>query len=292
MIHMMKKLALLISLIHCIFHFCAAQTSKCQQANGRGSVDCLAVTDIFHNHCKFEFLHYLSQQSSKYRAILYKPPGQKRGSLLTPQGAAWEAYPADLDARADHSFWKTFESVVILDTSAGVDEAAWIVHTVPGYPVPRVAYTFPASEYANGHLLICLSISESQIEPIAAALSLASPFIYYNDVPDAELDSRPSLKKVLNGETAMKPPFSTKQNIKTQANPSVPVQIFSKSERSKYEIYQRIISRQLKKTIKVWTRRDKKLKANCKIPGRHILLVSTPIDVNMQASSLEKDVTN
>ncbi|KRX51920.1 Deoxyribonuclease-2, partial [Trichinella sp. T9] len=230
---------------------------------------------------------------------------------LTPQGAAWEAYPADLDARADHSFWKTFESVVaaqnnkkffaynnaapgvvILDTSAGVDEAAWIVHTVPGYPVPRVAYTFPASEYANGHLLICLSISESQIEPIAAALSLASPFIYYNDVPDAELDSRPSLKKVLNGETAMKPPFSTKQNIKTQANPSVPVQIFSKSERSKYEIYQRIISRQLKKTIKVWTRRDKKLKANCKIPGRHILLVSTPIDVNMQASSLEKDVTN
>ncbi|KRZ48768.1 Plancitoxin-1 [Trichinella nativa] len=318
MIHMMKKLALLISLIHCIFHFCAAQTSKCQQANGRGT-----VTDIFHNHCKFEFLHYSSQQSSNYRAILYKPPGQKRGSLLIPPGAAWEGYPADLDAGAGHSFLKTFESVVaaqnnknffaynnvapgvvgvrtksnskgvvILDTSAGLDEAAWIVHTVPGYPKPRVAYTFPASEYANGHLLICLTISESQIEPIAAALSLASPFIYYNDVPDAELDSRPSLKKVLNGETAMKPPFSTKQNIKTQANPSVPVQIFSKSERSKYEIYQRIISRQLKKTIKVWTRRDKKLKANCKIPGRHILLVSTPIDVNMQASSLETDVTN
>ncbi|KRZ48765.1 Deoxyribonuclease-2-alpha [Trichinella nativa] len=305
MIHMMKKLALLISLIHCIFHFCAAQTSKCQQANGGGS------------------LHYSSQQSSNYRAILYKPPGQKRGSLLIPPGAAWEGYPADLDAGAGHSFLKTFESVVaaqnnknffaynnvapgvvgvrtksnskgvvILDTSAGLDEAAWIVHTVPGYPKPRVAYTFPASEYANGHLLICLTISESQIEPIAAALSLASPFIYYNDVPDAELDSRPSLKKVLNGETAMKPPFSTKQNIKTQANPSVPVQIFSKSERSKYEIYQRIISRQLKKTIKVWTRRDKKLKANCKIPGRHILLVSTPIDVNMQASSLETDVTN
>ncbi|KRY26360.1 hypothetical protein T03_15922, partial [Trichinella britovi] len=88
---------------------------------------------------------------------------------------------------------------------------------------------------------------------------LASPFIYYNDVPDAELDSRPSLKKVLNGVTAMKPPFSAKQSIKTQANPSVRVQIFSKSERSKYEcqiyvemfseIYQKIISRQLKKTI-------------------------------------------
>ncbi|KRX32792.1 Plancitoxin-1, partial [Trichinella murrelli] len=184
------------------------------------------------------------------------------------------------------------KGVVILDDRDGTDEAAWIVHTVPGYPIPKVQYTFPASEYANGHLLICLTIAESQIEPIAAALLMTSPFIYYNDVPDAEVNTRPSLKKVLSGETALKPPFSAKQNIKTQANPSVPVQIFSKSERSKYEIYQKIISKQLKKTIKVWSRRDKKLKANCKIPGRHILLVSSPIDVNTQASSLEKDVTN
>ncbi|KRX34991.1 hypothetical protein T05_5755 [Trichinella murrelli] len=58
------------------------------------------------------------------------------------------------------------------------------------------------------------------------------------------------------------------------------------------EIYQKIISKQLKKTIKVWSRRDKKLKSNCKIPGRHILLVSSPIVVDNQASSLEKDVTN
>ncbi|KRY42198.1 Plancitoxin-1 [Trichinella spiralis] len=283
-----EPIALLLSLIHCTLYFCAAQTSKCQQADGAGNVDW---------------------------AILYKPPGQKRGSLLIPPGAAWEGYPADLDAGAGHSFLKTFESVVGAhnnkkffaynnaapgvvgvktksNSKAPADEAAWIVHTVPGYPKPKVAYTFPASEYANGHLLICLTIAESQIEPIAAALLMTSPFIYYNDVPDAEVNTRPSLKKVLSGETALKPPFSAKQNIKTQANPSVPVQIFSKSERSKYEIYQKLISRQLKKTIKVWSRRDKKLKANCKIPGRHILLVSTPIDVNTQASSLEKDATN
>ncbi|XP_003372961.1 deoxyribonuclease II superfamily [Trichinella spiralis] len=241
MIHMMKKLALLLSLIHCTLYFCAAQTSKCQRADGGGNVDW---------------------------AILYKPPAQKRGRILIAPGAAWEVYPADLDAGAGHSFWKTFESVVgahnnknffaynnaapgvvgvktksnskgvvILDTTAPLDEAAWIVHTVPGYPIPKVAYTFPASEYANGHLLICLTIAESQIEPIAAALLMTSPFIYYNDVPDAEVNTRPSLKKVLSGETALKPPFSGKQNIKTQGNPTVPVQIFSKSERSKYGNY-------------------------------------------------------
>ncbi|XP_003381839.1 deoxyribonuclease II family protein [Trichinella spiralis] len=203
--------------------------------------------------------------------------------------------------------------VVILDSTPQTDSAAWIVHTVPGYPIPKVAYTFPASEYANGHLLICLTIAESQIEPIAVALFVASPFIHYNDVPDAEVRTRPTLKKLLNGETPIHPPFSSKQAIKTQAGDPVSVQIFSKSGRSKYErylkfckivkplkyehvwtkqIYQKIISRQLKKTIKVWSRRDKKLKANCKIPGRHILLVSSPISVDNQASSLEKDVTN
>ncbi|KRY45120.1 Plancitoxin-1, partial [Trichinella britovi] len=285
---MIKTIALLTSLIPCIFHFCAAQTSKCQQANGAGDVDW---------------------------AILYKPPGEKAGKILVPAGGAWEANPQNLENDRGHSFAKALESVVgnhqaktpgvigiktksnskgvvILDNTAQVDSAAWIVHTIPGYPVPKVQYTFPASEYANGHLLICLTIAESQIEPIAVALFVASPFIHYNDVPDAEVSTRPTLKKLLNGETPIHPPFSSKQTIKTQAGAPVSVQIFSKSGRSKYEIYQKIISKQLKKTIKVWSRRDKKLKANCKIPGRHTLLVSSPISVDGQASSLEKDVTN
>ncbi|KRZ81733.1 Plancitoxin-1, partial [Trichinella sp. T8] len=268
---------------------------------------------------------------------------------LVPAGGAWAPNPRDLENVREHSFAKALESVaqnhpaksffaynnaapgvigiktksnskgvVILDNTAPEDSAAWIVHTVPGYPKPKVPYTFPASEYANGHLLLCLTIAESQIEPIAVALFVAAPFIHYNDVPDAEVSTRPTLKKLLNGETAIKPPFLTKQNIVTQGAPAILVQVFSKSERSKYgkfskftqmqrnnetlkikantdkmyklithfallflemisEIYQKIISKQLKKTIKVWSRRDKKLKANCKIPGRHILLVSSPI---------------
>ncbi|KRY08800.1 Plancitoxin-1 [Trichinella patagoniensis] len=298
-----KKLALLASLILCLFQVCTAQTSKCKAADGNGDADW---------------------------AVLYKPPGEKTGKILVPPGEAWAPNPQNLENARDHSFAKALESVaqnhqdksffaynnaapgvigiktksnskvatfcaclgvLILDVNAA-DSAAWIVHTVPGYPVPKVQYTFPASEYANGHLLICLTIAESQIEPIAVALFVASPFIYYNDVPDAEVSTRPTLKKLLNGETPIHPPFSSKQTIKTQARDPVSVQIFSKSGRSKYEIYQKIISRQLKKTIKVWSRRDKKLKANCKIPGRHILLVSSSISVDGQASSLEKDVTN
>ncbi|KRZ02443.1 Deoxyribonuclease-2-alpha [Trichinella zimbabwensis] len=286
----MKEVTLLTLLIFCIFHFCIAQISKCRRADGGADIDWV---------------------------ILYKPPGEKRGKILVPAAGAWAGYPQDLhNANALESVSGTHankhffaynnvapgvvgvktksnsKGVVILDATAPADAAAWIVHTVPGYPKPKATYTFPASEYENGHLLICLTIAESQIEPIAAALFMASPFIHYNDVPEAEVKTRPTLRKLLNGEAAIMPPFSTKQNIGTQAGASVPVQIFSKSERSKYEIYQKIISKQLKKTIKVWSRRDKKLKANCKIRGRQILLVSSPISVDGQASSLEKDVTN
>ncbi|KRX43380.1 Deoxyribonuclease-2-alpha, partial [Trichinella murrelli] len=235
----MKEVTLLTLLIFCIFHFCIAQTSKCRQADGANDIDCNTASKV----------------------ILYKPPGEKRGKILVAAAPAWAAYPQDLDNNVgDHSFKKALESVTAThqnknffaynnaaagvvgvktksnskDTTAQTDAAAWIVHTVPGYPKPKVAYTFPASEYANGHLLICLTIAESQIEPIAVALFVASPFIYYNDVPDAEVSTRPTLKKLLNGETPIHPPFSSKQTIKTQAGAPVSVQIFSKSGRSKY----------------------------------------------------------
>ncbi|KAL1234335.1 Deoxyribonuclease-2 [Trichinella spiralis] len=159
----MKEVTLLALLIFCIFHFCIAQISKCRQADGANDIDWV---------------------------ILYKPPGEKRGKILVAAAAAWAAYPQDLDnAVAGVVGVKTksnSKGVVILDTTVPADAAAWIVHTVPGYPKPKVAYAFPASEYANGHMLICLTIAESQIEPIAVALFVASPFIYYNDVPDAE----------------------------------------------------------------------------------------------------------
>ncbi|KRX33704.1 Plancitoxin-1 [Trichinella murrelli] len=235
---LIKKLALTASSMLCIFQFCSAQTSKCQVAAGNRDADW---------------------------AILYKPPGDKAGKILVPAGGAWAPNPRDLENVREHSFAKALESVaqnhpaksffaynnaapgvigiktksnskgvVILDNTAPEDSAAWIVHTVPGYPKPKVPYTFPASEYANGHLLLCLTIAESQIEPIAVALFVAAPFIHYNDVPDAEVSTRPTLKKLLNGETAIKPPFLTKQNIVTKGAPAIPVQVFSKSERSKY----------------------------------------------------------
>ncbi|KAL1234293.1 Plancitoxin-1 [Trichinella spiralis] len=63
--------------------------------------------------------------------------------------------------------------VIILATNA--DSAAWIVHTVPGFPTARTAYSWPVAENARGHLLICLTISKSQINAIVLISPMTPP---------------------------------------------------------------------------------------------------------------------
>ncbi|KRY45394.1 Deoxyribonuclease-2-beta, partial [Trichinella britovi] len=126
---------------------------------------------------------------------------------------------------------------------------------------------------------------------IAMALRIATPLIYHNDIPDAEINSRPNLKKLVNGESRLTPPLTVTRQISTAAAPGLKVTIYSKGEKSKYEIYRRVLVKKLKTSIKVWTTRDKTLKSDCRILGRNIKLIASPIAVNGDASSLDSDVS-
>ncbi|KAL1227406.1 Plancitoxin-1 [Trichinella pseudospiralis] len=104
-----------------------------------------------------------------------------------------------------------------------------------GFPTAKTPYTWPAAENARGHLLICLTISESQINAIAASLLLVQPIIYYNDIPESETAGMPYFKKLAEGQTPTMPPFTSRRSIRTQsAGAPVTVHIYSKSESSKY----------------------------------------------------------
>ncbi|KRZ65927.1 Plancitoxin-1 [Trichinella papuae] len=236
-------------------------------------------------------------------------------------GGNWAGSPQPVTANNGHSFAKAIEhvfaahgenkfiaynndppdtpkvktksnskGVLMMDTTVA-DAAAWIVHTVPGFPKARTGYLFPPAEVQKGHLLICLTIKEDQIDTIAMTLRIATPLIYYNDIPDAQMDSRPNLKKLVNGESRLTPPLTVTQDTTTAAVGGLKVTIYSKGEKSRYEIYRRILVRKLKTTIKVWTTRDKNLKSDCKTFGRSLKLVTSPISVDGHASSLESDVS-
>ncbi|KRX54577.1 Plancitoxin-1 [Trichinella sp. T9] len=234
--------------------------------------------------------------------------------------AAWQNI-ADLTRAAGHAVAKSLEHVIMANAdnkfiaynnippdvpkiktksnSKGVlmmnprvaDEASWIVHTVPGFPKALREYVFPLAEIQKGHLFICLTIKESEIDAIAMTLRIATPLLYHNDIPENEINSRPNLQNLAEGRSRFMPPLTVAQEISTAGPGGLKVAIYSKSEKSRYDIYRRVLVKKLKASIKVWTTRDKTLKSDCRILNRNIKLVTSPIAVDNQASSLESDVS-
>ncbi|KRY27619.1 Deoxyribonuclease-2-alpha [Trichinella spiralis] len=259
-----------------------------------------------------------------YRAILYKGPAQNNGKLLASDSPNdWANGAAPVTQNNGNSFAVTLKNVVgphdnvkflaynnvppavpnvktnsnskgviIISTSPGQNDGAWIVHTVPGFPAARTGYSWPASEIAKGHLLICMTIAETQINAVAASLIQIEPFVYYNDIPETETAGMPDFKKLAEGQIPTTPPFTTRRSIKTAAPAPVDIHIYSKSAKSKYEIYKKVIVKALKKTMKVWSRRDNKLKGDCRVSQRNIRLIKSPAQIGDQATNIEADESN
>ncbi|XP_003378197.1 deoxyribonuclease II family protein [Trichinella spiralis] len=257
-------------------------------------------------------------------AILYKGPAQNNGKLLASDSPNdWANGAAPVTQNNAHSFAVALSDVVrphanvkflaynnippavpnvktksnskgviIINTAPGQNDGAWIVHTVPGFPAARTGYSWPAAETAKGHLLICMTIAETQINAVAASLIQIEPFIYYNDIPETETAGMPDFKKLAEGQIPVSPPFTTRRSIKTAAPAPVDVHIYSKSAKSKYEIYKKVIVKALKKTIKVWSRRDNKLKGDCRVLERNIRLINSPAQIGDHPTNIEADESN
>ncbi|XP_003381760.1 deoxyribonuclease II family protein [Trichinella spiralis] len=318
---------------------------------------------ILHLLAVFLFTDLSQSQISKCRnrdgtdnvdwTIVYKAPGQPNGKIILATAAAsWDDGAQALSSDNGHSFASALQHVVrdngnikflaynnappgvanvktksnskgVIILATNADSAAWIVHTVPGFPAAKTGYSWPVAENARGHLLICLTILESQINAIAASLLLVQPLIHYNDIPKTETAAMPYFNKLAEGKIPTLPPFTSRQTIRTQNGAApVTVHIYSKSETSKYgehelsfnclfrifcsklfrtfmvgkdeclEIYKKVIVKVLKKTIKVWSRRDSKLKGDCRGSQRHIRLIKSPAAINGHNTNLESDITN
>ncbi|KRY45516.1 Deoxyribonuclease-2-alpha, partial [Trichinella britovi] len=257
-------------------------------------------------------------------AILYKGPAQNNGKLLASDSPNnWANGAAIVTQPNGHSFAAALTNVVgphanvkflaynnvppavpnvktksnskgviIISTAPGQNDGAWIVHTVPGFPAARTGYSWAAAEIAKGHLLICMTIAKTQINAIAASLFHAEPFVYYNDIPETETAGMPDFKKLAEGQIPTMPPFTITRSIKLTGAGAVPVHIYSKSAKSRYEMYKKVILKGLKKTIKVWSRRDNKLKGDCRVPERNIRLIKNPVEIAGHPTNIEADESN
>ncbi|KRX72951.1 Deoxyribonuclease-2-alpha [Trichinella sp. T6] len=290
----------IILILFVLPHMIISQQWKCKNRAGAANADCYAV------------------MQNTYRAILYKGPAQD-----TDSPNDWANGAAAVTQNNGHSFAAALTNVVgphanvkflaynnvppavpnvktksnskgviIISTAQGENDGAWIVHTVPGFPAAKTGYSWPAAEIAKGHLLICMTIAETQINAVAASLIQIEPFVYYNDIPETETAGMPDFKKLAEGQIPTTPPFTTRRSIKTAAQAPVDIHIYSKSAKSKYEIYKKVIVQALKKSIKVWSRRDNKLKGDCRVYQRNIRLIKSPAQIGDHPTNIEADESN
>ncbi|KAL1231904.1 Deoxyribonuclease-2-alpha [Trichinella spiralis] len=179
-------------------------TSKCQNAAGAGDADW---------------------------AILYKAPAQPNGKILHAgaAGGNWANSPQPITRNNGHSFAKALEHVI----AANADNKFISYNNHPP-DVPKVR----TKSNSKGVLMMDITAADSaswivhtedQIDTIAMTLRIATPLIYYNDIPNAQMNSRPNLRKLVFG---------------------LKVTIYSKGEKSRYEIYRKILLKKLKSTVK------------------------------------------
>ncbi|KRX52798.1 Deoxyribonuclease-2-alpha, partial [Trichinella sp. T9] len=294
---MLRRSKLTVLSLSFLLNITVSQNLKCKNNNDAGNVDWV---------------------------ILYKGPTQASGKvLLSTAPGNWENGAAALTEPRGHSFAGSLtgvvtneanikflaynnvppavpnvqtksntKGVIIVSTAQGANEGRWIVHTVPGFPAAKTGYSWPAAETAKGHLLICMTIAETQINAIASSLIRAEPFVYYNDIPESETAGMADFKKLAEGQTATLPPFTIKHSIKIAAAAPIDVHIYSKSAKSRYEFYKKVILKKLKKTIKVWSRRDNKLKGDCRVSERNIRLIKSPVEIAGHPTNIEADESN
>ncbi|KRX34371.1 Deoxyribonuclease-2-alpha, partial [Trichinella murrelli] len=270
-----------------------------------------AIDKPYHLKCNCLAKYFFQKSQAKEPAMavciddatIFTPPGQDTGKIIEATAAAgnWQDGAASIANDRGHTFATALQPVVgdnqnvkflaynnappgvpriktksnskagVIILSTTTDSAAWIVHTVPGFPAAKTGYSWPVAENARGHLLICLTISESQINAIAASLLLVQPLIHYNDIPNKETTAMPYFNKLAEGKISTLPPFTSRQTI---------------------QIFKKVIVKVLKKTIKVWSRRDSKLKGDCRGSQRHIRLIKSPAAINDHNTNVGADITS
>ncbi|KRX97858.1 Deoxyribonuclease-2-alpha [Trichinella pseudospiralis] len=198
---MLLKLSKVLFIFYLI-NLSYSQTSTCQTNNGGAAADCNLIKENFIFTTELLTHNQFKTPQNKFRAIVYKAPAQATGKIILAGAVGnWDNSAAPFTADAGHSFAKTVEHVVgnnpsvkflaynnmppaipnvktksnskgIIILSTAADSAAWVVHTIPGFPTAKTPYAWPASETARGHLLICLTIAKSQINAIGLYLNI------------------------------------------------------------------------------------------------------------------------
>ncbi|KRZ47575.1 Deoxyribonuclease-2-alpha, partial [Trichinella nativa] len=168
------------------------------------------------------------------RFLVYKPPTLLSTKIIkSERNPTWGNSAVNIDQNARHSIAETMASFIANNREISVlaysddppnlppmnekskakvhngatDAAAWFVHTAPNFLAHLGPYLWPAAETPKGHMFLCLSLNEAQLDSVAKAIRYQEPFIYANNLPAALLNLHNELSNLAKGVQIRVTPF-------------------------------------------------------------------------------------
>ncbi|KRZ80424.1 Deoxyribonuclease-2-alpha [Trichinella papuae] len=170
---------------------------------------------------------------------------------------------------------KTQSSVkgIIMMSNNG-QPAFWFVHTFSRFLANAVGWTWPPALTEEGHMAVCMEVSTTTIQSIATSLTYQQPVIYFSNIDVALQPTQVTLMNLINGF------------VKVASSPFWHLQTITTLSR---EFYGRLLAKQLRANLRIWSRTDGTLTSTCGGKIGHVKLVKSPISIGDQQSRREAD---
>ncbi|KRX42604.1 Deoxyribonuclease-2-alpha, partial [Trichinella murrelli] len=222
--------------------------------------------------------------------LVYKPPTLLSTKIIkSERNPTWGNSAANIDQNARHSIAETMASFIANNREISVlaysddppnlppmnekskakvhngatDAAAWFVHTAPNFLAHLGPYLWPAAETPKGHMFLCLSLNEAQLDSVA--IRYQEPYIYANNLPPAILNQYMELSNLVNGVDVRITPFLMHAKFTTKAAHAVAnIQAFGKHSKSFADMYARVLKNKFAANIRIWAPSDTRSKSICK----------------------------
>ncbi|KRX42596.1 Plancitoxin-1 [Trichinella murrelli] len=249
--------------------------------------------------------------------LVYKPPTLLSTKIIkSERNPTWGNSAANIDQNARHSIAETMASFIANNREISVlaysddppnlppmnekskakvhngatDAAAWFVHTAPNFLAHLGPYLWPAAETPKGHMFLCLSLNEAQLDSVAKAIRYQEPFIYANNLPAALLNLHNELSNLAKGVQIRVTPFleHAKFTTKSANGAAANIDAFGKHTKSFADMYARVLKNKFASNIRIWAPSDARSKSICK--GQYQLRkIASPMQLAGSLVSREAD---
>ncbi|KRZ94590.1 Deoxyribonuclease-2-alpha [Trichinella sp. T8] len=251
--------------------------------------------------------------------LLFKPVGQLKAKIISPANAGWASDGANMNTDTGHALAQTLAEWMgpILDdmtalgysntppkstitsqttSSKGIlmfgnetTDGFWLLHTFERAFPNSVPWSWPSKFTSEGHMALCLSISEDNVPLIVPALQYQEVVIYFGQVSSEKATEFADLTSLIDGSLPEITPPLWKQKTITTINSALSAVVYSKTSSSRLEMYGSFLARVMVVNMRIWAVTDNTLQTTCGGKIGFVKVVKSPVTIDGTQNDRNKD---